>query len=79
MPPVEAKPLHHYAFANAAVADSLGSANGSLINGAVVTNGALRLDGVSAYVEFEGPLIPTSGAFSVAFFAQELSPTSDRT
>lgn len=78
MLPVAAKPLHHYAFAEAAVADSVASANVSLINGAVVTNGALRLDGVSAYVEFDEPLIPTSGAFSVAFFARELSPTTDR-
>ncbi len=78
MLPVAAKPLHHYVFAAAAITDSVASANGSLINGAVVTNGALRLDGASAYVEFDEPLIPTSGPFSVAFFARELSPTSDR-
>jgi Concanavalin A-like lectin/glucanases superfamily len=76
--PVVAKPLHHYVFGDSEVADSVASANGSLMSGAVVTNGALRLNGVSAYVEFNEPLIPTSGAFSVAFFAQELSPTSDR-
>jgi hypothetical protein len=76
--PAAAKPLHHYAFTGAAIADSVGAAKGSLIDGAAVTNGALRLDGVSTFVEFDEPLIPTSGPFSVAFFAQELSPTSDR-
>jgi hypothetical protein len=38
----------------------------------------LMLDGVDDYVQFGVPLIPTTGGFSVAFFAQELSPSSDR-
>ncbi|MGO8929940.1 MAG: LamG domain-containing protein [Limisphaerales bacterium] len=73
-----ATPLHHYSFENSAVTDSVGSANGTLLNGAVVQHGALNLDGISAYVEFSEPLIPVSDDFSVAFFARELSPTSDR-
>jgi len=73
-----ATPLHHYSFENSEVTDSVGSANGDLRNGAVVHDGALNLDGDSAYVEFSEPLIPVSDDFSVAFFAKELSPTSDR-
>jgi hypothetical protein len=73
-----ATPLHHYSFENVGVTDSVGSANGDLLNGAVVHHGALNLDGDSAYVEFSEPLIPVSDDFSVAFFAKELSPTSDR-
>ncbi|MGO8927345.1 MAG: LamG domain-containing protein [Limisphaerales bacterium] len=71
--------LHHYAFDQAGlVQDTVGSADGALLNGATVNAGVLALDGVTQYVQFGEPLIPTTGGFSVAFFAEELSPTSDR-
>lgn len=75
---LDAAPLHHYAFEGANVVDLVGSANGTLVNGALVRNGLLSLDGRGAYVEFGENLIPVSNYFSVAFFARELSPTSDR-
>lgn len=67
--------LHHYSFDEAAVTDSIGSANGSLLNGAYVAGGLLHLDGIDDYVQFGQMQIPTSGPFSVAFFARELTPT----
>ena len=73
-----ATPLHHYALDTLAIFDSNGTAQGELINGASLGSGALNLDGLRNYAEFNSPLIPTSGSFSVALFARELSPTSDR-
>lgn len=74
-----ALPLHHYSFnGSGGIVDSVGTAEGTLLNGATVTSGTLLLDGVDDYVQFEERLIPTTGSFSVTFFAQELSPASDR-
>ncbi len=75
--------LHHYDFNGAGVTDLIGSANGGLYNGAVVSGGMLSLDGINDYVEFGSRLIPAQAGtsrpgFSVAFMAQELAPTSDR-
>jgi hypothetical protein len=75
---LDAKPLHHFDFGGPAVIDSVGSAKAALVQGAIIQNGVLNLDGVSAYVEFSEPLILTTGDFSVTFFARELVPTSDR-
>ena len=72
-----ATPLHHYGFNGSDVVDSVGSAEGTLLGGAMVASGILMLDGVDGYVQFNERLIPTTGSFSVTFFARELSPTSD--
>jgi hypothetical protein len=72
VPPVIA--LHHYAFNGLGVVDSLGTADGTLFNGASVMSGRLNLDGIDDYVEFSQKIVPTAGDFSIAFFAQELSP-----
>jgi len=66
--------LHHYTFDGSDVIDSVGTANGTLWNGASVASGRLNLDGVDDYVQFDEHIVPTTGSFSVAFFAQELSP-----
>jgi len=64
-------PLHHYSFVNGTVIDRVGSANGTLMNGAVSSNGFLTLDGVNDYVQFNQKIIPTLGNFSVLFYAQQ--------
>jgi hypothetical protein len=69
-----ASAIHHYTFDGSAVIDSVGAANGMLLNGASVSLGKLNLDGVNDYVQFSQHIIPTTGNFSIAFFAQELSP-----
>ena len=66
--------LHHYEFDGLGVVDSVGTANGTLLNGASVLAGKLHLDGVDDYVQFHEHIVPTVGDFSVAFFAQEVSP-----
>ncbi len=65
--------LQHYTFDGPGVVDSVGAADGSLINGAAVVSGLLTLDGIDDYVQFSQNLIPSSGSFSVSFFAQQLS------
>ena len=71
--------LHHYTFDGFGVVDSVGTANGTLLNGASVSAGQLHLDGVDDYVQFDEHIVPTVGDFSVAFFAQEISPQADYT
>ena len=71
--------LHHYAFGGPGVIDSVGTANGTLLNGASVSAGQLHLDGVDDYVQFQEDVVPTVGDFSVAFFAQEVSPQATYT
>ena len=68
-----ATPIHHYTFNGPSIVDSVGSADGTLLNGATNVSGVLTLDGVDDFVQFGVPLIPTTGSFSVAFFAEELS------
>jgi hypothetical protein len=65
--------IHHYTFDGVGVVDSAGSADGTLMGGATVGSGVLTLDGIDDYVQFAEKLIPTSGSFSLAFRAQELS------
>ncbi len=72
-----ATPLHHYNFDGTGVTDSIGSAHGLLHGNAALASGMLTLDGTNSYVQFAEKLIPTAN-FSVAFFAQELLPASDR-
>jgi hypothetical protein len=63
--------LHHYTF-DSGVTDSVGTDNGALVNGATVSGGVLNLDGVDDYVQFGTHIVPTTGAFSVAFFVQQV-------
>lgn len=64
--------IHRYTFGGDA-SDSIGSANGTLNSGAVASGGVLTLDGVAANVSFTQHIVPTSGAYSVAFFARQNS------
>jgi len=73
-----ATPIHAYSFESGVVTDSIGGADGTLLQGATIQSGELALDGIRQYVEFGEALIPTQGSFSIAFFAQEADPTSDR-
>lgn len=63
--------IHQYGFA-ADASDSVGGAHGTLNGGAAVTSGYLSLDGNDDYVQFASYLVPTSGSYSVALFAQNL-------
>lgn len=62
--------IHHYQFTNN-ITDSVGNAHGELFNGASTSNGQLVLDGINDYVEFDEKIVPTSGSYSVALFAQQ--------
>lgn len=64
--------LHHYSFTGD-VSDGNGGENGTLLNGAAVSDGALTLDGIDDFVQFDTHLVPTSGSYSVALFARQAS------
>jgi len=64
--------IHHYTFDSDA-SDSTGTADGTLVGGASVSGGQLVLDGVSDYVQFGSFIVPTSGDYSVSFFAKSNS------
>lgn len=65
--------IHHYTFDSGSVAvDSVAGANGTLFGGTAIVDGALSLNGSDAYVETVGNhIVPTSGDFTVIFFAQQ--------
>ncbi len=65
--------IHQYGFNGSGVTDSVGSANGTLYGGATVSGGVLTLDGVNDFVQFATLIIPSSGSYSVALRAQELT------
>ena len=62
--------IHYYSFTLDA-SDSVGGANGTLLNGASVSGGTLNLDGLDDFVQFGSKIVPTSGSYSVAMFAQQ--------
>ena len=64
--------LHQYDFQNG-VTDLVGSANGTLINGATVSGGKLTLDGTDDYAQFATWIVPFTGSYSVALRAQEIT------
>lgn len=66
---------HHYDF-QTGVTDLVGGMDGSSFGNATVSGGLLHLDGSGDYVEFGTHLVPTSGSFSVALFAQRDSNQS---
>lgn len=53
--------LHEYKFDGTTVADSVGSVDGALFNGATVSGGVLHLDGVDDHADLTAQLIPTNG------------------
>lgn len=70
--------LHSYDFNGNTVVDSVGGEDGLLLNGATVSGGALILDGVNEYVEFNTLLVPTGPtALTVGFKATLLSPDAN--
>ena len=62
--------LHQYSFSNGLI-DAVGGRNGIAENGASVEHGALVLDGVDDFVQFDTHLISTSGSYSVSLFANQ--------
>jgi hypothetical protein len=73
-----AAPLVHAYDFSSDVTDSVGSADGVLLNGAKTNGGALLLDGVDDYVQFSSHIIPSSGSMSVAFWARQDSRASGK-
>jgi hypothetical protein len=67
--------VHYYSF-ESDVSDSIGSADGSLLNGAFVNNGKLVLDGSNDFVEFGEKIVPINGDFTVALFTKETLPNN---
>ena len=67
--------IHQYDFTSG-VTDLVGGANGTLYNGATVSGGVLNLDGIDDYVQFASHLIPTSGSYTVALFAEHSTSQS---
>lgn len=61
--------LHYYPM-NGNLADAAGTADGSLFSGASIAGDYLALGGSNGYAEFDTHLVPTSGSYSVAFFAR---------
>jgi len=72
-PAVQAQTLiHHYTFSAGDVADAIGGADGTLLNGATASGGTLTLNsGLGSYVQFGSHIVPTSGSYSVALFARQ--------
>lgn len=66
--PSHAQLIHSYDFTSG-VTDAVGSANGTLLDGAIVNNGFLQLNGTTSYVQFGEKIVPTSGSYSVTLFA----------
>lgn len=60
---------HHYSF-QSGVTDLAGNMNGMLFGNANLAGGVLNLDGVNAWAEFGGALVPVGGSYSVALFAK---------
>jgi hypothetical protein len=65
--------LHHYNFMQNC-SDAVGGAEGTLMNGASVSQRTLLLDGEDDFVDFKQHLIPTTNSFSLAMFAFQISP-----
>ena len=65
--------IHQYLFQGNAN-DSVGSAHGTLNNGADASGGALTLNGIDQTVLFGQQIVPTSGSFSVALFELHSDP-----
>ncbi len=72
---MEAALIHQYDFTSG-VNDSIGGAHGVMYNGAVVSGGVLTLDGINDYVQFSSHIVPTSGSYTVALFAQQVAAQS---
>jgi hypothetical protein len=64
-PSARADVVHHYPFTVDA-ADVVGGADGTLMDGAVVSGGVLTLDGTNDFVQIGQHIVPTSGSYTVA-------------
>ncbi len=73
--PAQAQLLHYWDFSSNAN-DVVGGAVASVYTGAIIAGGVLNLNGTTGYVEFGSHLVPTSGSYSVAFFARTQGPQS---
>lgn len=62
--------LIHYYPMNGSVADVVGGADGTLLNGADASAGYLALGTGAGYVQMNEHIVPTLGSYSVAFFAR---------
>ncbi|MFQ5346173.1 MAG: LamG-like jellyroll fold domain-containing protein, partial [Mariprofundus sp.] len=62
--------IHHYEF-DADASDSVGNADGTLLNGASVRDGSLILDGKDDYVQIGSHIIPAKGSYTLTFFARQ--------
>lgn len=71
--PAQAQLIHYWDFSSDAN-DVVGGAIAAMNPGAVVTGGVLNLNGTTGYVEFGSHLVPTSGQYTVAFFARTQGP-----
>ena len=72
--------LHQYVF-NGNVNDQIGTANGTLMGGAIASGGVLALNGSSSFVQFSSFIVPNTGSYSVSLFTQDeaggTSPSHD--
>ena len=74
---VDAQVIHHFTFDAQTVADSVGTATGTLFNGASLLGGNLSLDGIDDYVQLNQKIVPTGpAALSVTIHAQQASVQS---
>jgi hypothetical protein len=55
--------IHRYSFDDGTANDSVGTFNGTLVNGAAVSGGALHLDGDNDYVEFSSGLLESATGY----------------
>lgn len=66
--------VHHYDFSTPGnVNDLVGGQDGTLVDNTSVSGGVLNLDGSGDKVTFGAKLVPSSGDFTVALFARQLS------
>ena len=67
---------HHVPFETDAN-DAVGGVNGLLVGGAAIAGGVLLLDGFTGSVQYPEQLVPSTGAFSISFFARVLGAQAD--
>jgi mannan endo-1,4-beta-mannosidase len=82
-PDAQAVLLHRYSFTNGGgltAVDSVGGQNGTLVNGATISNNAVNLDGINDYVSLPGGLITglTALSFEAWFTCSSTSGTWTR-
>ncbi len=77
VPAAQAALIHQYTFNNGTANDSVGSANGTLVGGATITNGQLDLNGSNTqYVSLPAATIDISSYTAVSFSIWFTAPTT---